>query len=162
MDNTINTALCNQFGAALTMLENAFHQCPDAHWDTEIKFWYKAYHCLCWTDYFLTIEPKEFVPPHPFTLSEFDQTMPEASYTKQELLTYLQHCRQKANALISNLTLEQYASRWINQFKNYSLLEIILYNLRHVQHHAAQLNLHLRQQVNNAPGWISQASIGES
>ena len=41
--------------------------------------------------------------------------------------------------------------------KNYSLLEILLYNLRHIQHHAAQLNLLLRQNTNDAPNWVSQA-----
>ena len=39
----------------------------------------------------------------------------------------------------------------------YSVLEILLYNMRHVQHHAAQLNLLLRQETNHAPDYISQA-----
>jgi hypothetical protein len=34
--------------------------------------------------------------------------------------------------------------------------ELVLYNLRHVQHHAAQLNLILRQVVDAAPGWVSK------
>jgi uncharacterized damage-inducible protein DinB len=39
----------------------------------------------------------------------------------------------------------------------FSTLEILLYNMRHVQHHAAQLNLLLRQEINKAPDWVSQA-----
>jgi hypothetical protein len=35
----------------------------------------------------------------------------------------------------------------------------LLYNLRHVQHHAAQLNLILRQAVDSAPGWVGRAKI---
>ena len=40
---------------------------------------------------------------------------------------------------------------------NYTLMEILFYNLRHLQHHAGQLNLLLRQQANIAADWISQA-----
>lgn len=39
----------------------------------------------------------------------------------------------------------------------YSVLDILFYNLRHVQHHAAQLNLLLRQKINNAPDYVSMA-----
>jgi uncharacterized damage-inducible protein DinB len=35
--------------------------------------------------------------------------------------------------------------------------ELLLYNMRHVQHHAAQLNMLLRQRTNSAaPRWVSK------
>lgn len=161
MNNTtsINESLWTQFGASLDMLENAITMCPEEIWNTEENFWYTSYHCIFWTDYYLTIEPSTFVPPLPFTLSEFDPTgkLPDRTYTKTEVLTYLEYCRQKANQLILELTIEKLNERWINEYKNYSLLEILIYNLRHVQHHAAQLNLLLRQTINNAPNWVGQA-----
>lgn len=154
---SIREAIWNQFGASIDMLENAMRMCPDEHWDTEIKFWYTAYHCIFWTDYYLTTEPGTFTPPDPFTFSEFNSQMPDRKYTKTELITYLEHCRQKAEQLISVLTSERLNERWVNEYKNYSLLEILLYNNRHIQYHAAQLNLLLRQMMNNAPAWVSQA-----
>ena len=156
---SINDSIWTQFGASLDMLENAIKMCPDEHWDTKINFWYTSFHCIFWTDYFLTTEPKKFEPPTTFTLSEFDPTgkKPERVYTKDELITYLEHCRQKAFQLISELTADRLNDRWINEYKNYSLLEILLYNLRHIQPHSAQLNLLLRQTINNAPTWVSQA-----
>ena len=39
----------------------------------------------------------------------------------------------------------------------YNVIEILLYNMRHVQHHAAQLNLLLRQAINDAPEWVYEA-----
>jgi uncharacterized damage-inducible protein DinB len=50
-------------------------------------------------------------------------------------------------------------SNWTNESKtmSYNVIEILLYNMRHVQHHAAQLNLLLRQVINDAPGWVYQA-----
>jgi len=38
-----------------------------------------------------------------------------------------------------------------------TFVELILYNIRHVQHHAAQLNLILRQTTDSAPGWVARA-----
>ena len=34
--------------------------------------------------------------------------------------------------------------------------ELLLYNMRHVQHHAAQLNMRLRQATDSAPDWVSK------
>ncbi len=154
----IKESLWNQMGASLDMLENAINMCPDEHWDTELNFWYSSFHCIFWTDYYLSLEPDHFTPPPPFTFSEFDPNgkKPERTYTKGELLAYQQHCRQKANHLITGLTPEALSDRWINSRKNYSLLEILVYNIRHIQHHAAQLNLLLRQTIDNTPGWVSQ------
>jgi len=156
---SINESLWTQFGASLDMLENAIIMCPGELWETDVNFWYTSYHCIFWTDYYLTTEPSKFTPPSPFTLSEFDPTgkLPERTYTKTEVLTYLEYCRKKANLLISELTIDKLNQRWINEYKNYSLLEILIYNLRHIQHHSAQLNLLLRQTINNAPNWVGQA-----
>jgi uncharacterized damage-inducible protein DinB len=46
--------------------------------------------------------------------------------------------------------------RWINESSSmdFSRIEILLYNLRHVQHHVGQLNFLLRETSLNAPEWI--------
>ncbi len=161
MEKLLKQSLWNQFGASLDMLENAIRLCPQEYWDTEKQFWYNAYHCLFFTDYYLTLEPGTFSPPAPFSLSEFEDVMPERTYTQAELLTYVNYCRRKCHDLISGLTAEIAASHWINQSgkKDYPLVELIIYNMRHVQHHAAQLNLILRHDIYNAPKWVSQAKM---
>jgi uncharacterized damage-inducible protein DinB len=35
-----------------------------------------------------------------------------------------------------------------------SVAEMLLYNMRHVQHHAGQLNRILRQKIDSAPRWV--------
>ena len=156
---SLNKAIWNQIGASLDMLENAIVMCRDEQWDTPHDFWYASYHCTFWTDYYLTTEPSTFEPPTPFTFSEFDPSgkKPDRIYDKKEVLAYVDHCRQKAHKLISELTIERLNERWINEYKDFSLLEILLYNMRHIQHHAAQLNLLLRQTIDNAPNRVSQA-----
>jgi hypothetical protein len=161
MDNAWKESLWKQFGASMDMLENAILLCPDELWDTDRKFWYNAYHCLFYLDYYLTLEPGTFAPPAPFTLSEFDPSgaMPERVYTQDELLSYLRSSRNKCHTLIAGMTAEIAAGRWKNAYRDYSIAELLLYNMRHVQHHAAQLNLLLRQGINNAPRWVSQTQV---
>jgi hypothetical protein len=75
------------------------------------------------------------------------------------LLSYLQASRNKFHDLIAGMTSEIAGNRWVNEYKNSSVVEMLVYNMRHVQHHAAQLNILLRQGINDAPKWISQTII---
>jgi hypothetical protein len=160
MDKDLKKWIWHQFGASIEMLENAIKHCPDSFWDTDKKFWYNAYHCLFYLDYYLTPDPATFSPPPPFTLSELDpsEVMPGRTYTKAELLSYLQYSRGNCRDSIARMTNETAKSNWKKKDKDYSVLEVWLYNMRHVQHHAAQLNLLLRQEIDDAPRWVSQAA----
>lgn len=171
MINILKESLWKQFGASIDMLKNAITLWPNEHWSTEKKFFYNAYHCLIFLDYYLTIPyQKNFSSPLPFTLAEsvdipaeaIDDIIPDRIYTKKELLDYLQSCREKCHTLIAELTEEKIKERWIEEDggRNYVVLELLFYNMRHVQHHAAQLNFLLRQRINNAPDWVSRAKDG--
>ncbi len=157
----LKTILWQQFGAAIDMLENAITACPEKLWDGTSKFWYTAYHTLFFLDYYLNENPDKFMPPAPFTLSEFDAkgTMPERTYTQEELLTYLHFCCTNCRDKINVLTEEKATERWINSRKNFSIIEILLYNMRHVQHHTAQLNILLRLGGFTAPDWVSRTAV---
>jgi uncharacterized damage-inducible protein DinB len=85
--------------------------------------------------------------------------MPERTYTKEELLNYVKHCREKARELIGGFTEETATSRWKNEFRNYSMFEMQLYNMRHVMHHTGQLNKMLGQIDHDLPIWVSQTKV---
>jgi len=99
-----------------------------------------------------------FAPPAPFTLDEFDPAglLPERPYTKDELQRYLEHGRRKCRARIAALTEE--SAREARKFGSVegTVAELLIYNLRHVQHHTAQLNLLLRQETDSAPTWVGR------
>lgn len=157
MDAVLKDIFWKQFGAVIDMLENAITMCPEEVWNGESKFWYSSYHTLFYLDYYLDEEPGTFSPPAPFTLSEFDPgAMPDCVYTKDELLDYLDHCRRKCHRVIHALPEGNSEKRWVNSYRNYSFPEILIYNLRHVQHHVGQLNMILRKEINMAPKWVSQ------
>ena len=164
MDDASGTILWRQFGAAIDMLENAVVACPDELWGDRSQrpeFWYVVYHTLFFLDYYLSGSPDGFAPPAPYTLDELDPAglLPDRVYTRDELRTYLEHGRRKCRATIGALTDER--ARETSGFERLglSVSELMLYNMRHVQHHAAQLNLILRQKIDSAPAWVSQASL---
>jgi hypothetical protein len=151
-----------QFGAALEMLENAVRACPGELWGRRAptpEFWYVVYHTLFFTDLYLSGALEGFKPPEPYTLDELDPAgvMPGRVYTKEELLGYLRHCREKCRETVGGLTEERGRARCVFGWGEVSFAELLLYNMRHVQHHAGQLNLMLRRETDAAPGWVCAA-----
>jgi hypothetical protein len=155
--------LWSQFGTSIDMLENALKACPDNLWSDQTQqseFWYLVYHTIFWLDFYLSDSPDEFIPPKPFTLSELDPEglLPERIYSKEELLTYFEHGREKCRQTIENLNDEKAMKHYKYGSVEMSFGELLLYNMRHVQHGAAQLNLILRQKNDSVPRWVKKAN----
>ena len=151
----------SQFGASIKMMENAIKACPDELWGDRTQnpeYWYLVYHTLFWLEFYLTDSPDDFTPLTPFTLSELDPEglLPERVYTRTELLTYLEHGRNKFKNIIEKLTDEIASKQYKYGSVEMSFGELLLYNMRHVQHGTAQLNLILRQKTDSAPGWVKR------
>lgn len=167
LETTLRTALWRQFGAAIDMLENALLACPAPLWTERLwsappppwfptqfaEFWYVTFHALIWLDLYLSGVPEEeFSPPAPFAQGEVDsiEALPEQPYTREALHAYLVSLRQKCRTRILQLSDEQarrpVAYPW-SEGQSVTFLELQLYNLRHVQEHAAQLSLFLGQRA---------------
>jgi DinB superfamily len=165
MEASRSAALWRQFGAAIDMLDNAVAVCPASLWTEQLwntpqssgfppqfgEFWYVTFHSLVWLDLYLSGVPEEaFAPPAPFPQGELDaeETMPEQPYTREVVRAYLSSLRQKCHDTLIALTDEQ-ADRLVeypwSEGQPVSFLELQLYNLRHIQGHAAQLSLFLGQ-----------------
>ena len=163
MDTLWKTSLWSQFGAAIDMLENDVRACPDElllrDRSQQPEFWYVAYHALFWLDLYLSGPVEGFTPPAPFMLDELDPAglMPERPYTKDELLTYLAHCRKKCQTTIETLTDEQASKLCKFPWGELSFAELLLYNMRHTQEHSGGLSLILGQKLGEGPGWIGKA-----
>jgi hypothetical protein len=164
MDATWHELLRQHTGAAIKMLENAIVACPEWLWDADDQqppFWYLAFHTLFFLDFYYTSDPASFAPPAPFTLSELDPegVLPERTYSKDELLAYLAHGRRKTLVFVDSLTAERAAERREYPWLQTTLGELVLIQLRHLQHHSAQLNLILRQRTDSAPGWVKASTL---
>jgi hypothetical protein len=169
MDKSIKEILWNQFGASIDMLINAITSCPDDYFTTHRRFYYIAFHSTIFLDYYLTIPPSDFSPLLSFTQREakdrpveaIDDLIPDKIYDKQEIVEYLKKSREKCKQLIYALTDEKLNERFTEGDEpndmDYPILEILLYNMRHTQHHTAQLNMLLRQDIDKHMEWSFRA-----
>ena len=163
MDTRLTTGIWQQFGAAIDMLDDAISACPERLWSAVLwedpedprygQFWWVAYHALSWLDLYLTGDYKGFAPPAPFVRGQ----LPDQPYTKEEILGYLAQCRQKCQAIIQGLTDEKAYTIHKFDWMEPSYVEMQLYNMRHVQEHAAQLSLVLGQNGVSGPDWVAKA-----
>ncbi|MDP2361849.1 MAG: DinB family protein [bacterium] len=154
-------ALWRQFGAAIDMLGNAIRACPVEHWGRVGDWsapWVLAHHTVFWLDFYLAPSREGYQPPAPFGLEELDPAgvLPARVSRQEDLLDWLGSARDRCRAELADMT-ESEAGRLCDQRPGMSRFELHIYNLRHVQHGAAQLNLLLRQRVDDAPRWVARA-----
>ncbi|MBI1279933.1 MAG: DinB family protein [Anaerolineaceae bacterium] len=163
MDARLKTSLWLQYGAALDTLEDAMNLCPDNLWTVQLwadaddsrygQFWYLTYHTLSWTDLFLGGSYEDFKPPAPFVRGK----LPDQPYTKEQIYTYLKSVRAKAHTIIEGLTDEQAYQPLILEWMQAPYVEMLMYAMRHIQEHAAQLNMVLGEKGVTGQDWVAQA-----
>jgi len=163
MDDNLKKSVWNQFGAAIDTLDDALKLCPEHLWETKLwdddddprygQFWYIAYHTLVWTDLFLGGSYEDFQPPAPFIRGK----LPEKPYTKEEIQSYLKQLRQKGKEMIAALNDERAHQICVFAWMEPSYLELQLYSMRHIQEHAAHLNLVLGHRGVTGQDWVAQA-----
>ncbi len=169
--------LWKNFGAAIDMLSEAVRMCPETLWLRQDKFYYLSFHTAIFLDYYLANPVAGFKPVLPYKLTNpdelppyaIDDVLPVRFYSRKEIRDGLGLIREKGRLRVLSAGEQTFVKPWIQPeeiamhlgcpalVENYSVLEILFYNLRHVQHHTAQLNLLLRQETGRAPEWISHA-----
>lgn len=174
--DALKQTLWSNYGSAIDMLTNVVSLLPDAYWEKDRKFFYRVYHTTIFLDYYLSFPVHSFQPLLPYTVVPPDKIPPEAMddvlpnrlYSKREVLAYLAIIRAKAKLSIKESTESTLNSQWITEeeigmhdlcpslARTFTVLEILFYNLRHVQHHVGQLNGSLRQMTNQAASWVAQ------
>lgn len=175
-DTLFPTVLVSQFDAALAMLRDAIVLCPAAHWESPVAaypVWMVAYHTLCFVDCYLSPSDEAFelrttptpaaepgqpprAPLHPRGRAELEEEFPSRLFTRDELLGYIDICREKLRTTLAAETPEILAGPSGFPRLRFSRAELHLYNLRHVQHHAGQLHAAVRRFTAGAadPMWV--------
>lgn len=159
------------------MLDGIVKICPKELWQRETKIYYMAYHTVIFLDYYMAIPVSSFVPSLPYTLHDpenlpegaIDDVIPDRHYTQVEVMA----CIATARARCRKLCLADPSAlmaKWIKPEEvdlhglcpgivvDYTVLEILFYNFRHVQHHVGQLNMMLREKADVAADWVAMGS----
>jgi len=146
----IKSVLISQYLAALEMLRKAINSCPESMWvDSEPnnKFWHIAYHAIFYTHLYLQHSEEDFMPweEHREDLqfmgnlpgSPHDRPPIEEPYSKEEVLAYLELCREQVSAVVPTLDLEREDTGFY--WLPFNKLELQFYNIRHLQQHTGEI-----------------------
>jgi hypothetical protein len=161
----LTNAFQTQYLAALEMLKQSVVKCPDPLWDDphdKNKFWHVAYHTLFYTHLYLQVSEEAFRswqkhrknyqflgktpwPPH-------DRVIPDYTYTKEEVLEYLEFCRDQVKARIASWEWESDTSGF--SWLPFSKLDLLIYNLRHIHQHTGELMERLGTRAGIDIDWV--------
>lgn len=158
------TLIDGQYGAALCMLSRCIDQCPESLWNEPVgnlKFCQVVFHALFFTDFYLEDSDRSF-KDQPFHRenADFFRDYEELEFVEQKQLydrasigNYLQHCRTKFACVTAEETEQTLVARCGFERREFSRAELHVCNIRHIQHHASQLSLHLRLKTGEGVEW---------
>ena len=161
----IKPILKSQYRASLDMLKQTINYCPENLWTDAAypnPFWHVAYHALFFLHMYLQPDSDSFRPwsKHrkdyefmgPVPWPPHNQPNIEEPYTKGQLMEYLHLCEEMVDDAVEKLDLDaQECGFW---WYKMSKFEHQFVNIRHTQHHAAQLMDRLRQVAGVGVDWI--------
>ncbi len=175
MSEPFKDALVQQFHAALSMLRASVVACPDNRWEANVgtfPFWHVAYHTLYITDLYLSpnlgaFAPRSFHREHyeffgRLPWPPFEEVVADNPFDKRLILDYVQLCREKASASVAAETDTSLSGPSGFDWYKIPRGEFHLNNIRHIQHHAAQMSLALRRSDDIEIGWVGFAGPADS
>jgi hypothetical protein len=170
MENkTITDILASQYKASLGMLRHALDKVPEEQWNIEDynnPNWQIAYHVLWATKFYLGANPESYIPFE--NAIEGAQSLGgtqdwenpdegvivEGFHTKEELLSFMNIIENNLQSAIEAFPLTNNSGF---EWYPYSRLEFHLNNIRHIQHHTAQIIERLKAKgITGFPWWIDQ------
>jgi len=170
MLDTIKELLSRQYEASLSTLNLAITRCPDTSWHAPVanwKFCQAAFHAVFFTDLYLqpsddfeALKRQAFHDEHRADFRDYEELEDRPQvllYDKPFVLEYLRFARRKAADTISRETGEVLSGPSGFHWRKCSRAELHVYNIRHIQHHAAQLSLRLRVDGGIDVPWVSHA-----
>jgi hypothetical protein len=141
----ISGAIIDQYESALEMLKQAIVKCPAQRWDDakgRKQFWLVAYHAIFYTHLYLSDNLGTFKPWEKYRKGLHrlgpapDRAEVGEPYSREEMLEFLEFCRKTVVERVPAIDLETASGfDWLP----FNKLELQLYNIRHLQHHTAEL-----------------------
>lgn len=164
----LRAILKSQYHAALAMLRDAIEKCPERIWSGSghtNECWQIAYHVVFYAHLYSQRDEHAFRPwkqhvpnvQYPDGIAgppEPGSKLPLVAkpYTREQVLEYWRFCDGAIDGLVDamDLAAEQSGFPWYPIPK----LEHQIVNIRHIQHHAAQLADRVRTAANVGVDWV--------
>lgn len=165
MIEMLKQLLTSQYEASLCTLGHCIARCPDGLLNARVArypFSQVVFHTLFYADHYLGADAESF-RQQAFHVSNVDffgdyeqleDREPVCVYERPQIKAYLDFCRDKAVTTIARETADDLSAPARFPPKKFSRAELHVYNIRHIQHHAAQLILRLRLDTDINIPWI--------
>jgi len=150
----LRAVLKSQYHASLAMLREAVERCPPEEWlSTNHKnaFWQVSYHALFFAHLYLQRDEAAFRLWEQHR-GEGDGIAGEP-YTQAQVLEYCEFCDRMIDEAVDALDLDGAESGF--SWYSMSKLEHQFVNIRHIQHHAAQLIDRVRSAADVGIPWVA-------
>lgn len=159
-------SIASQFEAAFLTLQKCIDQCPDESWHQPVAnrvYSQSLFHALFFGDLYLgesmeRMKEQDFHRAHSEEFSDYEELKydvePVKTYERSFVQTYLDFCRSKAKLEVGGESEDSLLAQVNSPWHTFSRLEMHVYNIRHLQHHGAQLILRLRLNHNPEIDWV--------
>lgn len=167
IEKGVGESLRSQYLAALATLAQTVESCDPGTWvaahpDGEIN--QAVFHTLMFTDLYLDwgeelFRAQPFHREHPELFQDYEElrpVMPSNRYPQEGCAEYLGHCRKKVEAALAGESGAILLGECGYPRRKMSRLELHIYNIRHIQHHAAQLGLRRQLAGGDELDWVSR------
>lgn len=156
--------IISQYLAALKTLEHCTLRCPREQWSGNVAnkpFSQTAFHTLFFADLYLgnSIEEMKSQAFHQdreefWGYEELEKLPSTKTYSQDFIEEYGVFCAAKVRSVLENETEASLQSESGIPWQEISRAELHTYNIRHIQHHAAQLILRLRLDSDVDVPWV--------
>ncbi|MNW31001.1 DinB superfamily protein [compost metagenome] len=156
MSDKMLAVLRRQYDPTVEMLKNLIEVCPDDLWmDVEQKYWRHIFHATTSMKFwFRQHKDEEFVIPD-FGKDIVEDLDKECSDhpTKEELVKYLEDILSVARSFFDELTDDRLLEPCV-LYEEITKTDVILMQIRHVQHHVGYCNSILSSNHLEAAKWL--------
>ncbi|MBH1942105.1 DinB family protein [Mobilitalea sibirica] len=163
MDRLAITALHNQFESSYQMLDNLIQVIPEDKWYSkyhDIPMWKQVFHILYFIEFWIRPEYND----REFRCMKFDErispeldvhTEGDISISKEQMLEYLNNIHLKTLQVFEELQDKDLGEPIINGVDNYTYLDVITGQIRHIMYNIGYCNACLREHGLPESDWYS-------
>lgn len=163
----VRSALLGQYRAALETLEQCIGMCDEDTWsaphpDTAVN--QVVFHTLFFADLYLGFGESGF-RDQPFhrdnpqlfqDYEDFEDRVQRNFYSREGCRAYLEYCYSKVNTTLEGEDAAVLSGDCGFPYRKLTRIELHIYNIRHIQHHAAQLGLRNQLHGGDPLRWVGK------
>lgn len=157
-EDNVTPILLSQYAASFDMFRDAVEKTSDEDWnskDYKTQTWQIAFHSLFFTYLYLHKKHADFKPLEGFIegaeIYDSFKDAPEPLYSRSQIIDYISQCENFAKEILPQSDLN--AASGFSWYET-SKLEHQIINIRHIQHHTAQIADRLRNKADTNTNWF--------